>query len=279
MGSMYLVSGATGNVGSELAAALAGAGEPVRALVRDPDAVVLPDGAEAVTGDLNHPETLAKALTGVDAVFLLPGYADMPGLLARARDAGVARVVLLSGGSAGSGDLTNAVSRYMIESERAVRASGLPWTIVRPRAFMSNALRWLPQLTAGDEVRVQFPGVRAAVIDPYDIAAVAARALTSGDHEGRTYEVSGPEALLPRDQVAVLGEVLGRDLRCVELSDEETRAELTASMPAAYVDAFFDFYVTGTLDESPVEPTVQQVTGRPPRTFAQWARAHAGDFR
>lgn len=276
---MMLVTGATGNVGAELVRALAGEGASVRALVRDPDRAVLPSGVQPVTGDLNRPETMTEALAGARGVFLLPGYADMPGLLDQVRAAGAERVVLLSGGSAGSGDLTNAVSRYMIISERAVRDSGVPWTIVRARAFMSNALRWLPQLQAGDEVRVPFPKVPAAAIDPYDIAAVVAKALLSDGHEGRTYVASGPEAILPADQVAVLAEVLGRDLRFVGLTDAEARVELEASMPVEYVDAFFDFYVDGTLDESGVEPTVQEVTGRAPRTFRQWVQEHADAFR
>jgi uncharacterized protein YbjT (DUF2867 family) len=128
-------------------------------------------------------------------------------------------------------------------------------------------------------VRVPFPTVHAAAIDPYDIAAVAERALVTDEHEGRIHLVSGPEPLLPADQIAVLAKVLGRDLRCVGLTDEEARAEMEATMPVEYVDAFFSFYVDGTLDESQVEPTVQEVTGRPPRTFEQWTRAHAEAFR
>lgn len=271
---MFLVTGATGTAGGEVVRALSG--RPVRALVRRADVAV--PGAQAVVGDLNDPESLATAFDGVSAVFLLSGYADMPGLLARARKAGVQRVVLLSGGSAALEDLDNAVSRYMTLSERAVRESGLDWTLLRPRAFMSNALRWLPQLRAGDSVRVQYPRVRTACVDPRDIAAVAVRAL-GGGHEGRTYELTGPEPLLPAEQIAVLARVLGRDLRAVELSDEETRAEMAQSTPPAYVDAFARFYADGTLDEATVHPDVAEVTGRPPRTFGQWARDHAGAFR
>ncbi|MEQ0558853.1 NAD(P)H-binding protein [Amycolatopsis sp. NEAU-NG30] len=274
---MYLVTGATGNVGAEVVAALAEAGRPVRALVRRPDAA-LPEGAEAAVGDLNDPAGLGDALKGVEGVFLLSGYNDMPGMLARAREAGVQRIVLLSGGSAALENLDNAVSRYMTLAERAVRESGLDWTFLRPRAFMSNALRWLPQLREGDTVRVQFAGVPVACVDPADIAAVAVHAL-GGGHEGRVHDLTGPVALRPAEQVAVLARVLGRDLRCVELTNEETRAELEASMPREYVEAFWDFYVGGTLDEATVYPTVAEVTGRPARTFAEWAAAHADAFR
>ncbi|MFI6294177.1 SDR family oxidoreductase [Nonomuraea sp. NPDC050790] len=194
---MILVTGATGNVGAEVVRALVAADEPVRALVRAPRAVPRLDGVETVTGDLNRPESMTDARRGVRAMFLLPGYENLPELLAEARRTGVEQVVLLSGGSAGSGDLTNAVTRYMAASESAVRASGL-------------------------------------------------------------------------------ARVLGRDLTFVGLTNEEARAELLATMPAEYVDAFFDFYVTGTLDESVVRPTVREVTGHDPRTFDQWAQTHLG---
>lgn len=275
---MILVTGATGNVGGELVRALADAGKEVRALTRGAGHSGLPEGVNGVVGDLDQPGTLSGALDGVRGVFLLSGYRDMPGVLAEIRRAGVERVVLLSGGSAASGDMSNAISAYMIRSESAVRDSGLPWTILRPSAFMSNALRWLPQLTAGDLVRAPFATVRTATVDPYDIAAVAAEALQGVGHEGCIYQPTGPESLLPADQVRILAQVLGRDLRFEAQSDDEAREEMTKNIPAEYVDAFFDFYVAGTLDESQVRPTVQDVTGRAPRTFEQWAQAHAGAF-
>ncbi|NGN63716.1 NAD(P)H-binding protein [Streptomyces sp. A7024] len=275
---MYLVTGATGNVGREVVRALLDRGAPVRALTRTGDAAGLPKGAEAVAGDLNDPASLAPALAGVRGVFFLPGYADMPGLLAAAKGAGVERVVQLSGRSAATGDMTNAVTAYMVRTEEAVRAAGLPWTIIRPSAFDANALRWLPQLRAGDVLRLPFAGVPIASIDPYDIGEVAAVALLADGHDGRVYDLSGPEPLLPADQVRILGETLGCELRFEAQPDAEARAEMEAAMPKEYVDAFFRFYVDGDLDESPVLPTVREVTGRDPRTFAQWARAHAGDF-
>jgi uncharacterized protein YbjT (DUF2867 family) len=274
---MYLVTGSTGNVGAELVRALIQAGAPARALTRADTGRPTPTGVQLAIGDLNRPETLRDALADVRGVFLLPGYQDMKGLLAEAASAGVERVVLLSGSSA-DGDQSNAITRYMSASEAAVHGSGLAWSVLRPSAFMSNTLEWVPQLRAGDLVRAPFAGTRAATVDPADIAAVAALALLDPGHAGQTYRLTGPEALLPADRVAVLAEVLGRPLRFAGQPDDDARAEMSASMPAEYVDAFFSFYVEGTLDESPVLPTVAELTGRPARTFRRWAEAHAAEL-
>ncbi|MGH3169740.1 MAG: NAD(P)H-binding protein [Trebonia sp.] len=202
----------------------------------------------------------------------------MPAVLAEAARAGVRKVVQLSGMSAGSGDMSNAITAYMATSEQAARESGLDWAIVRPAEFMTNAFRWAPRLRAGNVVRDPFGHVRTAVTDPADIAAVAAPALTSAGHESRVYEVSGPESRTPAERIAILGRVLGRELRFEALSNEEARAEMSATTPARYVDAFFGFYVGGTLDESRVLPTVPELLGRPAGTFAQWTAAHAHAF-
>jgi uncharacterized protein YbjT (DUF2867 family) len=277
MDRTYLVTGATGNIGTELLGTLRRTDASVRALVRNADRE-LPDGVERAHGDLNEPSTLRPALAGVFAAFLMPGYRDMPGLLEECRCAGVGRVVLLSGSSAAAINPDNAISRYMLSSEAAVQESGLDWTILRPCAFMSNALQWLPQLRSSNVLRLEFADVAAAVIDPFDIAAVAAVALTDDGHAEGTYALSGPQSLVPAERVAILGHVLGRPLRVEPLDNATARAEMEATMPVEYVDAFFSFYVDGVIDESIVLPTVQDVTGSVPHTFEQWARAHASSF-
>jgi uncharacterized protein YbjT (DUF2867 family) len=128
-------------------------------------------------------------------------------------------------------------------------------------------------------IRAPFADVRVATIDPDDIGAVAAAALISDAHEGRAYRLSGPEPLLPADRVAILADVLGRELRFEGQSNEKARAEMSEAMPAEYVDAFFRFFADGDVDESQVLPTVQEVTGSPPRRFDHWAKAHADAFR
>jgi uncharacterized protein YbjT (DUF2867 family) len=276
---MILVTGATGNAGSAVAHALVEAGEPVRGLVRAGSEAELPAGVEPAVGDLNDAGSVAPALEGVSGVFMLSGYAGLERTLADARAGGVERVVLLSNSAAPSGDTGNAVARYHIESEAAVRESGLDWTFLQPRTFMTNTLQWAPQIRAGDVVRAPFGGVRVATIDPADIGAVAAAALTGEGHAGKAYPLTGPESLLPGERVAILGEVLGRELRFEAQSDEEAREEMSRSMPPQYVDAFMAFFAEGTLDESEVLPTVEEVTGRPPRSYREWATQHADAFR
>jgi uncharacterized protein YbjT (DUF2867 family) len=276
---MILVTGAMGNVGGEVVRALVEAGHQVRALVRRLNQSALPAGVEGVVGDLNRPETLSAALVGVRGVFLLSGYQNMPGVLAEMRRAKVEQIVLLSSGCVVGGSMSNAIARYNILSEAAVRESGVPWTILRPSGFMSNASQWIPQLRAGDVVRAPWGDVRIAAIDPSDIAAVAAVALTNSGHEGQSYRLTGPESLLPADEVRVLAKILGRDLRFEGQSDAEARAEMSRAMPAEYVDAFFRFFSDGEYDDSQVLPTVQDITGRRPHTFEQWLLAHAEAFR
>jgi uncharacterized protein YbjT (DUF2867 family) len=276
---MILVTGATGNAGGAVVRALLEGGAEVRALVRQGSASGVPSGAETVTGDLNRPESLREAIAGTSAAFILSGYDGISATLAEMQRTGVQRVVLLSSSAAPGGDMTNAVARYHILSEQAVRESGIPWTFLQPNSFMSNTFQWIPQLREGDVVRAPFADVAIATIDPADIGAVAARALSSDELDGRSLRLSGPESLYPADRAQILASVLGRELRFEPQSNEAARDEMSAMMPTEYVDAFFSFFVEGTVDETTVLPTVEEVLGRPPRTFEQWALAHAEAFR
>jgi uncharacterized protein YbjT (DUF2867 family) len=275
---MITVTGASGHVGSELVPLLLDSGQPVQALVRRPDRYQAPPGVDVITADLDRPDGLAAALRGATSMFLLGGFADMPRLVVRARDAGVEHVVLLSSRSVVGGKPDNAVVRMHRDGEAAVRGSGICWTVLRPSGFMSNTLQWRNQLRAGDLVRAPFADAPVAAIDPYDIAAVAATVLTTAGHAGRSYALSGPAALLPADQVAILARVLGRPLRFVAQPDDEARAEMSRTLPAEVVDAFFRFFADGEFDDSPVVSTVEDLTGMPARTFREWAVVHAEMF-
>jgi len=273
-----LVSGATGHVGPELISILVERGHSVRAIVRNRAQPLAQDpDIETFAGDLNHAETLRPALAGVDGVFLLSGYDDA-GLVREMKSAEVSRVALLSSSAAPTGDLSNAVAAYHIRSEQALERSGIPATFLRPNSFMSNALRWLPQIQSGSTIREPFADVAVATNDPRDIAAVASAALLADEPQSRAYRITGPEALRPAERVAILSEVLGRELHFEPLSNEDARRQMSATMPPEYVDAFFDFFVNGSVDETTVLPTVAMVTGRSPRTFRQWAEEHSREF-
>jgi uncharacterized protein YbjT (DUF2867 family) len=260
---MILVTGATGNVGRHVVAQLCAAGVPVRALTRDP-AAVFPPGVEVARGDLRDP----LDLRGVDGVFLmwpLHSGAALPSVLDAVGDR---HVVYL--GSGGVRDLTMVAQAELV--------SHCPqWTVLRPSTFAVNALWWAGQIRAGDEVRGAHGDLAMAMLHEADIAAVAVRALLDG-RVGQVYDLTGPEALTQAEQVRIIGEVLGRPLRWVELPRVEARAQLLADgLPESFVDVLLDTYAV--MPRLPVvTSTVADVTGRPARTFARWVADHAADF-
>jgi uncharacterized protein YbjT (DUF2867 family) len=273
-----LVMGATGNVGGELVRQLHEAGADVRAAVRDRERAELPASAEVVIADFDRPDTVLAAARGARRAFVLGGRRDMPGLFAALAAAGVEHVVMLTSRSVIGGVPGNAISDLWASSEDALQSSGLRFTILRPSGFMSNALRWLPELRRGDSVRAVFADVAIAAIDPHDLAAVAAAALTDRVPGSQALELSGPVALLPAQQLTILGSVLGRNLRLQPIVGEEARTELLRLFPPAFVDAQLRFFDAGEFDDARVVSTVPELLGRAPRTFEQWAAAHAAAF-
>jgi uncharacterized protein YbjT (DUF2867 family) len=263
-------------VGGEVLRAAVSTGIPARALVRRPDTrLAVP--AETVEVDLDDAAAVGRATSGCDALFLLAGFADMPGLLAAARTAGVRRVALLSTGAVQNGHESNAVVAMNADSERAVRASGLEWSVLRASGFQSNVLRWLPQLSDGDIVRDPFPEVPIALVDPADLGAAAVVAL-DGRHGGEILRLTGPEALRPAEQVAIVARVTGRPMRFEPQSHARARAEMAQTMPAPFVDAIFRFFADGEYDDGRVDPTLPRVLGRPAGILAAWAARHADRF-
>ena len=275
---MILITGATGHVGSELITALlpAQAGH-IRVLTRNPGAV-FPDGTQKVVADLADSD-LAPALDDVHEGFLLTDGLNIAAhdhrLIAAAQRAGVDRIVKLSVLGVGH-DATDPITTMHRASEEAIRDSGIGWTFLRPTAFMSNALNWAGMITADQVVHAPFAAGRAAVVDPADIAAVAAAALTDDGHNHRVYELTGPEPLSPPDQVTILSQVLGRDLRYAESDPAEMLAQMVSyGMPEELAHAIIELF------RSTVEPynseltsDVTAVTSRPARSFTDWAQAH-----
>jgi uncharacterized protein YbjT (DUF2867 family) len=282
---MILVTGATGLVGRLLVAELLGAGAKVRAVTRDPSASALP-GVDLVAAEPQQPETLRPHLEGVEAVFLNPRAvgeraADIAALAARS---GVRRLVALSAMNIDE-PLDHQPSRLAgdrnKEAEEAVVGSGVSWTSLRPSAFASNTARAFgPQVRAGDVVRYVHAGFEEALIDERDIAAVAARALTSDELAGQRLELTGPQSLSHAAQVETIGAVLGRPLRFQEVPPALAAEQMVrGGMPQAFVDALFARY-SRHLDKPQYQPTgvVERVLGRPARRYAEWVAEHAATF-
>lgn len=278
---MILITGATGTVGSEVVKALlpAQAGR-VRVLTRNPDAV-FPEGTHKVVADLGDGD-LAPALDGVTAVFLVTDGLNIAAydrrVVAAAKSAGVERIVKLSVRNVGY-EGNDPISTLHRAGEEAIRDSGIGWTFLRPTAFMSNALNWTGMIP-GQVVYAPFADGRAAVVDPADIAAVAAACLTEDGHNHRVYELTGPEPLSPGDQVALLGKMLGTDLRYAEVDPEGTIAQWIAyGMPEQYARAVIELFRSTTEPyNSKLTGDVAAVTGRPARSFTDWAEAHRAAF-
>ncbi|HWM04812.1 MAG TPA: NmrA family transcriptional regulator, partial [Actinophytocola sp.] len=203
--------------------------------------------------------------------------------------AGVTRIVTLSSGAVSAG----LDDDYQLPVEQAVEASGCEWTHLRPGEFASNTAKlWGPSIRAERVVRYHYPDWRGLPIHEADIAAVGVAALRSDGHHGRAYDLTGPARLSSRDQVRAIAEALGEPVRFEEVTPARSREILKrqggwAADNADFLTGFESYsptslpeYTTEQLDEmiKPL-PTVEDVTGRPPRTYAEWVRDNIEVFR
>lgn len=277
---MIFVTGATGNIGRSLLGELhaRGAG-PMRGLTRDAARAVFPDTVEAVEGDLAKSESWVPALEGARSLFLVSRLGPDADIIGAARSAGVEHVVLVSSITVqthphlGPADENLAV-------ERLLQASGMPWTILRPTQFASNALMWAASIRDGESVRAPYADTGLPTIHPADIASVARVALTEPGHRGRTYALTGPEPVTARQQVEAVAAALGREVPFTEIGWREAHARMVEVFGAEAADAVLDVTGGDVNDELlAVRDTVERITGCPARPFRQWAAENADLFR
>lgn len=289
------MTGGSGNVGGKLLGLLARQGAPVRVLARDP-ARVRPDGIEIVRGDLTDPASLVRALRGVDRAFLVsPFVSDQVELETNFIDAatrvgGVHVVKIGALGAAADADV-GFLRRHGQIAER-LRASGLPWTVLDPNSFMQNLL-WSAETISRDGVFFDCTSDdKLSAVDTRDVAAVAAAVLTTPGHEGRTYVVTGPEALSRGEMASQLSATVGQQVRYVAHGPAEhqrylqtgthpltTGQGITLPAPSAHdVARYYGVVLRGGFGAN-VTSVVADLTRRPPTTFAQWAHDYAAAFR
>ncbi|MFE9413624.1 NAD(P)H-binding protein [Streptomyces sp. NPDC006704] len=279
---MILVTGATGTVGREVVGQLSGR-EQLRVMARDPRRVTCAGASdEVVAGDYADQESLVRALRGVRAAFVVTtrvGGGDDAAFVTAARAAGVRHLVKLSAAAVRDPLADDFITTWQRDAEDTIRASGLDWTFLRPRSFMSNTLSWAPTIRAEGVVRALYGNAPNASVDPRDIARAAAVALTEPGHEGRAYTLTGPDALSAAQQTKQLAEVLGRPVAFEELGPDRARELWASRYPGPVVEALLhsaERQLAGAKRE--VDDTVHRLTGRPATSYATWARDHADAF-
>jgi uncharacterized protein YbjT (DUF2867 family) len=276
-----LVTGATGNVGRLVVDHLLAAGSKhVRALTNNPKKAVLPAEVEVVEGYLGRLDTLPAALVGVERLYLAPLPRTARAVVALAEQAGVRRIVALSGSEADLEAAGDPSTWHYYAVERAVEAAAeVEWTFLRAGEFMTNMLAWAESIRTEGVVRAAYGQAAYAPIDLDDIAAVAAVTLLAGGHHGKKYELTGPESLSKVERVRIIGQVIGREIRFEELTHAVAREEM---LRQGYGEAA-DWLLDGDAQaiDRPQVPvsTVTELTGRPATTFAQWVARHAAEFR
>ncbi|MFI6100339.1 NAD(P)H-binding protein [Lentzea sp. NPDC051213] len=270
-----LVTGARGNVGRRVLQRLYAAGHSLRASGRNPAELDVPDGVETVALDLNDPETFIAALAGVSKVLL---YAEPDGIvkfLDEAEKAGVEKVVLLSSSTVeGPGSENDPLAHHHKIVEDAVVASGLTYTILRPGAFMSNAFGWSYSLQAGDTIDQVFTEAQVAPVHEDDIADVAVVALTEKSLEDQFVLLTGPESLTFRQELEIVGEVLGRKLIINELTREQGEAQMSNFVPPPILASLLAQWEAAVGVVADTSATAERITGKPGRTFRQWVEEH-----
>ncbi|GAA3431194.1 NAD(P)H-binding protein [Kutzneria kofuensis] len=279
-----VVTGATGHVGRLVVDRLRQAGEKVRVVTRNP--ARSPSGVEVVRADLLRPDTLDAAFRDADRLYLFPVPQTAREVVAAAGKAGVSRIVVLSSGAVTTGYDTT----FHLPVERAVEESGLEWTHVRPGEFALNTLHlWGPSIRADRVVLDPCPDQAGSPVHEADIADVAAAALLEDGHAGNAYTLVGPQPVSHRDQVRAIADAIGHEITIRAVTADQALAHYRAQggWAAANAEFLLGFQTYDGRSGSPAEqapkppaplPTAEHVTGRPARTYAEWARDHAGDF-
>jgi uncharacterized protein YbjT (DUF2867 family) len=284
MNMTYLITGATGDVGSRVVERLLQFGDRPRVFVREEKKARsrFGDRVDVFVGDLSDPTSLRAALEGVEALFLVNTGPQIPvqdeGAAKVAKDRGVKHLVKLSSMDVEQG---LAIGRWHERGEAAIRAGGIPFTFVQPTGFMSNLLAWAPSIKAEGVIRSSTGDGRRAFIHSDDIAAVATKVLTTGDYEGESLPITGPVALSYAEVTVKLGAAIGRQLTFQPISDEEARERYAAS-GASSLETEAHVSLWRAIREgrlANITDNIERILGRKPIAMEQWATENRAAFR
>ena len=282
---MILITGATGNIGTELVRRLVSKRTPIRIITRDQKKIAhLGPEVGRVIGDRHEPSVVQRALQEVEKVFVLSGPFDIDHeadrlLMNKAKNASVRQIVLISSSTVHLAE-KNSIGVFHREKEMLVERSGVPWTFLRPGAFMSNALQWVDTIKSQGKVFNPTGAGKFAPISPYDIAAVAALALNSSRHEGKAYDLTGSQLLSTHDQVHTLSQLIGSPIQCIDIPTEVAAERMKASgIPEILIQGLVDRWIRTRNGESTFYANeVERLTGQPAQTFEAWCYEHRSAF-
>ncbi len=278
----YLITGATGAIGRLLVNQLVSRGADVVALSRKPDQANLPAAVKVVQGDLTQREFPKEMFVGVKSIFLFPVFGDLLPFLGSAKAAGVEHIVVLSSLAAAAEfprDLNSPSYRHHRGIEQAVEASGMQYTFLRPGAFANNLRFWANTIKNSRTVYGPYPQSAQALIHEADVADVAASVLSAVDqHRGKMYRLTGPQSLTQAEQLMTIAAAIGQDLSYQQISPEQFTQSMNQFMPADIIKMMLDYWRDTVDQPDVVHPDLEQITGRPARTLAQWAADHASEF-
>ncbi len=280
----YLITGATGDVGSKVVDLLIQRGNRPRVFVRDANKAQsrFRDRVDICLGDLANAEALRTALKGIDVLFLVNSGPEIPvrdELAANiAKAAGVRHLVKLSSMDVQQG---LAIGAWHERGEAAIRTSGIPFTFVQPTGFMSNLLAWANSIKKEGLVRSSTGDGKRAFIHSDDIAAVATEALTTRNYIGQSLLITGPEALSFAEVTATIATAIGKQLTFQPIPDEEARQRYSViSASTEETEAHVSLWRAireGRL--AAVTDTVEHILGRKPIKLNQWLTENAAAFQ
>jgi len=270
MSSKILVTGATGTIGSFVCEQLKEVNADFIALVRSEEKAkpLNKKGINTVIGDFSDVASLENALTGIDRVFLLsvtsPESPKLQGNLIKiAKEKGIKHIIKVSALGT-SLDSKFGIGRYHAMTEKDIRESGIPFTFLQPHSFMQNLIFESAAIKEQSTIYAPMGDGKIGMVDARDIAAVAVKALTEEGHEGKTYVLTGPEAISYYDIANVLTRVLGKEIKYVPVTSEVAhKGMLDSGMPEWLADDLTGLNLVFAAGKaSDISPDVEEVTGR-----------------
>ena len=280
----YLITGATGDVGSRVVRELIARNNRPRTLVRSEERAraLFERGAEICVGDLAEPATLRPAMSGADTLFLVNVGPEIPrrdeAAAEIAREEGVKRIVKLSSLDVEQG---LAIGAWHEKGEQAIRASGVSFTFIRPSGFMTNLLAWAHSIKTEGIVRSSTGSGGRPFIHSEDVAAVSVAALLREEYAGRTLSITGPRSLTFGDATQIIGHAIGKALVYEPISDEEA-GERYSRYSGSVEETVAHVALWRAIREERLAATndgVEQTLHRQPFSMEQWASENAHHFR